>query len=311
MKTLQSEIESTAGLTVDGVGKAGPGASFGDWVDLTKPRITLMVVITAAAGFLLAAGTLDLPWVLLIHTLVGTGLVSSGASTLNQVMEHKVDAKMRRTANRPLPAGRIGADSALVFGVLLATTGLAQLAWAVNLLTALLAALTVAGYLFLYTPLKRIDPISTVVGAVPGAIPPMMGWTALRDAIEPGALALFGLLFLWQLPHFLAIAWMYRADYERGGFKLLTGVDPDGRRTGQQAMLWCAALIPVSLMPSGLGLTGMPYFVGALAAGLVFMWACYRFARNRNAATAKRLLLVSVIYLPVVLAVMLVDRALG
>jgi protoheme IX farnesyltransferase len=282
-----------------------------DWYELTKPRITLMVVITAAAGFLLAAGSLALPWWLLVNTLVGTGLVSAGASVLNQVMEVEADAKMRRTANRALPTGRISADGALVFGVLLATGGMVQLALAVNLLTALLAALTVAGYLFVYTPLKRIDPISTIVGAVPGAIPPLMGWTALRDAVEPGGLALFGLLFLWQLPHFLAIAWMYRADYERGGFKLLTGVDPDGRRTGQQALLWCAALVPVSLMPSGLGLTGVAYFIGALAAGLLYLAASYRFARERNTATARRLLLVSVFYLPVVLAVMMVDRALG
>ncbi len=282
-----------------------------DWVELTKPRITSMVVISAATGFLLALGELHLPWVLLFHALVGTGLVSAGSSVLNQVIECKADGQMRRTANRPLPSGRISSDGALLYGVALSVAGLAQLALMVNLLTALLAALTLAGYLFIYTPLKRIDPISTVVGAIPGAIPPMMGWTAVRDAVEPGALALFGLLFLWQLPHFLAIAWMYRTDYQRGGFKLITGVDPDGRRTGQQALLWCVALVPVSLLPSALGLTGVVYFIGALLCGLVFLNASYRFARQRNAATARRLLLVSVIYLPVVLTVMLVDRALG
>ncbi len=290
---------------------AATPSRFADWVDLTKPRITLMVVISAATGFLLALGDFHVPWLLLFHAMVGTGLVSAGSSVLNQVIERTADAKMRRTANRPLPSGRINVDGALFYGVALSLAGLAQLALMVNLLTALLAALTLAGYLFIYTPLKRIDPISTVVGAIPGAIPPMMGWTAVRDAVEPGALALFGLLFLWQLPHFLAIAWMYRADYQRGGFKMITGVDPDGRRTGQQALLWCVALIPVSLLPSALGLTGIAYFVGALLAGLVFLAASFRFARNRTATTAKQLLLVSVIYLPVVLTVMLVDRALG
>jgi heme o synthase len=280
-----------------------------DLAELTKARITTMVVVTAAAGYLLASGgRVDL--VHLLHALVGTGLVAAGAGVLNQVLERDADALMRRTADRPIPSGRIDADDALLLGVAVSVGGLAYLAIAVNLLTALLGAATLSAYIFVYTPMKRISPLATLVGAVPGAVPPMMGWTAARDAVDVGAWALFGILFLWQLPHFLAIAWMYRADYERGGFPMLPVLDPDGARTARQMILYAAALVPVSLLPSVLGLTGAVYFLGALALGLAFLGFAFAFDRARSGRAARHLLLVSVIYLPAILAVMLLDRAL-
>lgn len=278
-----------------------------DLLEMTKPRITFMVVLTAAVGFILPhAG--PLPLALFFNVLVATGLVASGASVLNQVLERDTDALMERTADRPLPAGRMDPDLALAFGVALSVLGVVYLAVAVNLLTALLGVAAVAGYVFVYTPLKRVSSLSTIVGAVPGAIPPMMGWTAVRDAVEPGAWVLFGILFLWQLPHFLAIAWMCREDYARGGFPMLSVLDGDGSRTGRQAVLWAAALVPVSLLPSVLGLTGMVYFLGTLGLGLAFVATSWLFARERSRASARRVLLTSVLYLPAILGVMLLDR---
>lgn len=280
-----------------------------DLAELTKARITLMVVVTAAAGYLLAsAGAVDL--LHLAHALLGTGLVAAGAGVLNQVLERDVDALMRRTADRPIPAGRIDPDAALLFGVATAVVGLGYLALAVNLLTALLGAATLAAYVFVYTPMKRVSSLATLVGAVPGAVPPMMGWAAARDSIDAGAWVLFGILFLWQLPHFLAIAWMYRADYERGGFPMLPVLDPEGSRTARQMILYAAALVPVSLLPSVLGLTGAVYFLGALALGLAFLGFAFAFDRARSGRAARHLLLVSVVYLPAILAVMLLDRVL-
>lgn len=290
-----------------GTARPGVRALAADLAELVKSRIAGMVAVTCAAGFVLGSrGSID--GSLLLHALAGTVLVAMGGGALNQVLEREVDARMRRTADRPIPGGRIGADAALALGVLLSLSGLLYLTVAVNLLTALLGAATLAGYLFVYTPLKRVSSLATVVGAVPGAVPPVMGWTAARGTLDPGAWALFGILFLWQLPHFLAIAWMYREDYARGGFPLLTVRDPEGRRTGRQAMLWAAALVPVSLAPSALGLTGAVYFLGALALTLGFLGFAVAFERERSRAAARRLLLVSVLYLPAILAVMLADR---
>jgi len=284
-------------------------ARFADLVELTKPRITGMVAVTAAAGFVMASpGRLDL--LLLFHALAGTCLVASGAAALNQVVERGVDARMRRTANRPLPAGRLHPDLGLLWAVALSVVGVAWLALAVNLLTSLLGALTLAGYVFVYTPMKRLSSLATIVGAVPGAVPPMMGWAAARDGLEPGAWALFAILFLWQMPHFLAIAWMYRADYERGGMPMLPVLDPEGTRTGRQAVLYAAALVPVALLPTPLGLTGPVYFLGALVFSLAFLLAAWRFQSRTDHRTAKKLLLTSVVYLPALLAVMLLDRLL-
>jgi protoheme IX farnesyltransferase len=280
---------------------------FADLVELTKPRITFMVVLTTAVGFIMPSSG-PLPLLLLFHTLVGTALVVSGASALNQVLERDTDALMQRTEQRPLPAGRLAVDAALAAGVLLSTTGVVQLTLAVGPWTALLGILALVGYAFVYTPLKRRTHLATIVGAVPGAIPPMMGWSAYTGSIEAGAWLLFGILFLWQLPHFLAIAWMFRDDYARGGFPMLSVLDPDGGTTSRQAVLWAAALVPVSLGPSALALTGKVYFAGTLLLGLGYLAAAVAFARHRSRSSARSLLLASVFYLPAILAVMLLDR---
>lgn len=278
-----------------------------DLTEMVKPGITLMVVLTAGLGFLLAGGE-TFSFLLLVATLLGTGLVSGGASVLNHVLERETDALMQRTANRPLPAGRMDPDLALLFGVAVAISGLLVLYMAVNPLTALLGAAALAGYVFVYTPLKRVSSLATIVGAVPGAIPPMMGWSAVRNELDLAAWGLFGLLFFWQMPHFLAIAWLCREDYARGGFPMLTVSDPDGRRTARQAVLWGAALVPVSLLPSVLGLMGSLYFVGALVLGLVYLGFGLAFARSRSTSGARWLMLASILYFPAVLLVMLLDR---
>ncbi len=278
-----------------------------DLVELTKPRIALMVVLTAGIGILLASnGRVDPS--LVVHALLGTGLVAAGSGALNHLIERDLDALMRRTADRPLPAGRMGSDAALLFGVALSVAGLVELTLAVNLLTALLGAAALAGYIFVYTPLKRVSPLATIIGAVPGALPPVMGWTAVAGRIDPGAWVLFGILFFWQLPHFLAIAWMCRDDYARAGFPMLPVVQPDGRSTARQMILYGAALVPMSLLPSILGLTGATYFLGAFVLGFFFLAVCVTFALSYSLAAARRVLLVSVVYLPAVLAVMVLDR---
>jgi protoheme IX farnesyltransferase len=278
-----------------------------DLAEMTKPGITLMVVLTAGLGFLLAERG-GISFLLLVHTLLGTGLISGGASVLNQVLERETDALMRRTANRPLPAGRLDPDMALLFGVVLAILGLVYLALAVNLLTALLGVAALVGYVFVYTPLKRVTSLATVIGAIPGAIPPMMGWSAVRNEVDLAAWVLFGILFFWQMPHFLAIAWLCRDDYRQAGFPMLTVLDPSGQKAARQALLYGAALVPVSLMPSLLGLMGGVYFAGALALGLVFLGFSAGFARNRTTSGARWLMLASLLYLPAILLVMLIDR---
>jgi len=283
------------------------GVRLADLVELTKPRITLMVVLTAAIGVLLSGGgSVDLS--LAIHALLGTGLVAAGSAALNHVLERDLDALMQRTADRPLPGGRMRPDTALFFGVALAVAGLLELTVAVNVLTALLGAIALAGYLFVYTPMKRISSLATIVGAIPGALPPLMGWTAVSNGLELGGLVLFAILFLWQLPHFLAIAWMCREDYARAGIPVLPVVEPDGRSTARQMMLYGAALLPVSLMPTVLGLTGTTYLFGTLALGCFFLAVCVSFALSFSRGAARRVLLVSVLYLPAVMLVMVLDR---
>lgn len=278
-----------------------------DLAELTKPGITVMVVLTAGLGFLLAEQE-GISFLLLVHTLLGTGLVSAGASALNQVIERETDALMRRTAQRPLPAGRMDPDVALLFGVALGVAGLAELALGVNLLTALLGAVALAGYVFVYTPLKRVSSLATVIGAIPGAIPPMMGWSAVRNEIDIAAWVLFGILFLWQMPHFLAIAWLCKDDYRDAGFPMLTVGDPEGIHTSRQVLLYGSVLVPVSLMPTLLGLMGIVYFVGALALGLTYLGFGIGFARSRTTPGARWLMFASILYFPAVLLVMLLDR---
>lgn len=277
------------------------------FVELTKPRITLMVVITTLVGFLVVAPR-PLDWLLLVHTLLGTALVAAGAATLNQYVERDTDARMRRTAKRPLPAGHLRPAPVLFFGVGIALVGMAYLSWQVNVLTALLGGFTLVKYVFVYTPMKLRSELNTLVGAVPGAVPPMMGVTAVTGSVDLLAWALFGILFFWQMPHFLAIAWLYRSDYGSGGFPMLTVADPSGLRTSRQMVLYAAALVPVSLLPSVLGAAGWIYLFGALIFGLVFLGYSAAFGFKLDMRSARRVLLISVAYLPIVLILMVLDR---
>src|SRR5260370_1206777 len=245
------------------------------------------------------------PWQAGFWTSAG---VAAGASVLNQFWEREPDALMRRTAGRPLPAGRLDPDLALLLGVSLGIAGLLELALAVNALTAALGAAALAGYVFVYTPLKKRSSLATVVGAIPGALPPMMGWCAVRGEVDLAPRALFGILFFWQIPHFLAIAWLCREAYARAGFPLLPVLDPGGAWTGRQSVLYGAALVPVSLLPSLLGLTGRIYFGGALALGVAYLGFCLAFARRRSTARPRPPRLPSLLYLPAVFAGLLLDR---
>ena len=281
-----------------------------DLLELAKPRITLLVTLTTAAGFAVAAPYGELDWRLFAHTVCGTALVCAGSAVLNQYAERDLDARMRRTAQRPLPAGRRSPSLALGWGLLLGALGLAQLLLFVNPLTAVLAAATLAAYVLVYTPMKTRTTFATIVGAVPGAAPPVLGWSGASGEVGLGGWLLFALLFLWQLPHFLSIAWLYREDYRRAGMHLLTIDDPDSRRTIRQTIVWSVALLPVSLMPAAVGLGGRVYLVGAALCGALFVAAALAFAREPKVASARRLLLVSVFYLPVVLGVLVADHRL-
>ncbi len=287
---------------------ASPKSLPADLLELAKPRITLLVTLTTAAGFAVATPVGPFPWLRFAHTVIGTGLVAAGSAALNQYIERGLDRRMRRTAARPLPSGRRPPPLALGWGVLLGGVGVGDLALFVNLLTAVLALATLIAYVALYTPLKTRTELATIVGAIPGAMPPVLGWTGASGAIDLGAWLLFALLFLWQLPHFLSIAWLYREDYRRAGMHLLTIDDPDFRRTARQALVWALALLPVSLTPSAVGMSGRVYLVGAVVAGSVFVGAAIAFARLPRVESARRLLLTSVIYLPAVLVVLVTDH---
>ena len=294
-------------------GATGLAARWGDYLELCKPRMNALVVVTTAVGFYMAArvaGSAAADWALFLHTVIGTALTAAGASVLNQYVERDLDAKMPRTANRPLPAGRVMPVEALALGAALGTIGVLYLTTLVNAPAAMLAAVTLVTYVFLYTPLKTRTTLCTVVGAVPGAIPPMIGWAAAADgALGPGAWALFSILFFWQLPHFLAIAILYRDDYARGGMKMLPVID-DARFsfTGRQIVLWALALIPVSLFPAVAGLTGTAYFAAAALLGVAFLWFAVRCALTGARADARRLFLASIIYLPALLGVMMLGQ---
>ena len=281
-----------------------------DLFELTKPSITGLVLVTALAGSILAeAGLRD--WLLLLHMLLGTGLSAAGASALNQYIERDVDGLMRRTQNRPLPQGRVHPRLALAFGLGLSVAGVLYLTLLVNGLAAAVAAFTVASYLLIYTPSKRTTWLSTLIGAVPGAMPPVIGWAAVRGQLDTGAWALFAIMFLWQIPHFLAIAWMYRNDYARAGFPVLPVCDPEGGRTARLISWNCIALLLVSLWPTWLGLTGRLYFVGALVLGIAFLAFGLATAVYKTNLSARRLLVASVIYHPLLLALILLDSARG
>src|ERR1051325_2935829 len=265
------------------------------FVDLTKPRITMLVVLTAAAGFCLGSRQ-GIDVVRLLHMALGITLLSSGISTLNQYIERDLDRLMRRTEARPLPSGKLTAMQALIFGISLSIIATAYLAFFINPLSALLGVITLASYLFVYTPLKTRTTLSTVLGAFPGAMPPFIGWVAARGAITIEAWILFAILFLWQFPHFLAIAWMYRDDYARAGIKMLPVVEPEGRVTGQQIIVYTLLLVPVSLMPTLVNLAGRAYLIGAIVLGAGFLFYSVRAAFKRTTWQARQLLLASVLY---------------
>ena len=296
--------------TADAPRADAPGASVAratDWLTLTKPRLNLLVLITTLAGLYLAEPA-GVSTSLLVHTLVGSALVAGGAAALNQVLERTTDGLMRRTRNRPLAAGRLGTAEGAVLGAVLSIAGLVQLALFTNLTAAAVAGVTLASYVFLYTPLKTRTSLATLIGAVPGALPPVIGWTAATGSISGPAIVLFGIVFLWQMPHFLAIEWMYRDDYARAGIPLLPVLEPDGRRTGYQALLYAAVLWPVSLLPVITGLAGLPYSAVATVLGFLYIGLSVRFAQERSPSTARRLFLFSILYLTLLLGALVANR---
>ncbi len=275
--------------------------------DLFKARLTTLVLLTTFVGFYLGSrGPID--FVLMVNAMLGTAILAAGASALNQLLEREHDAKMKRTESRPLPSGRMQVNTVLLIGALTSVAGLAYLAFAVNLLTSFLGALTIGSYVLVYTPLKRITTLNTAIGAIPGALPPLMGWTAARDSVTVEGWALFAILFFWQLPHFLAIAWMYRDEYAKAGFVMLPVVDPDGFRTSRSAVSHTIGLLAVSLFPFVFNLVGPFYCVGALVCGFGFLWCAIQFARKLTLGAARMLFFASIIYLPLLLALMVLDK---
>jgi heme o synthase len=287
-----------------------------DYIELTKPRITWLILMSTGVGYYFGlpkaggwwAFASGISWWGLLHTILGTGLIASGTAALNQWYEREADRRMRRTSGRPIPSGRITPRRALAFAIALSLAGFADLWLGVNLLAALLGLFTLLSYLFLYTPLKRRSWLSTTIGAFPGAMPPMIGFAAAHGSIASEAWVLFAILFLWQFPHFYSIAWMYREDYARAGIRMLPVVEPDGRSTARQIVLYGLALIPVSLVPGILGMSGRIYLVGALLLGLYFLYSGVRVALDRTILRARNVLMVSVFYLPLIYGLMLLDR---
>jgi protoheme IX farnesyltransferase len=278
-------------------------ARFRDLMELTKPRITFLVLITTLVGFYM--GSRDgLNFLLMFHAIVGTAFVASGASALNQYFERDLDARMVRTRNRPLPDGRLVPNEALLFSALISAGGVAYLMFFVNILTGVLGAATLVAYILIYTPLKTRTTLCTLVGAFPGAAPPVMGWTAARGEIDALALSLFAILFLWQMPHFFAISWIFTEDYMRAGFTMHTS----GVKTGRQIIFFCCALIPISVLPTFFGLTGMIYLLGAILLGFVYLGYGFAVALFRSNTHAHRLLRFSVLYLPALLVLMMIDK---
>ena len=288
----------------------------GDYAQLFKARVTTLIVVTAWAGCYMASsksGVTSLSWTL-FNALWGIGLTCAGSAALNEVVEYKLDALMKRTRNRPIPGGRMDLTTGWIAGIAATLLGSVSLALTTNVLTGALAMATAVTYLCLYTPLKQVSPISTFVGAFPGAMPPLLGWTAIRGHIEPEAIVLFLIVFFWQFPHFQAIAWMYRDEYEAAGIKMLPVVDKAGQSTIRQMLAYCAALLPVSLLPALLRMSGRVYLAGALVLGLGFLYFVFRLARTKLPTTApesrilaRNLLQASIIYLPILFALMMLN----
>jgi len=286
---------------------AVPRSRAADYAALAKPRLNLLVVASTLAGYVMAGGEPGSVTALLC-TVIGTGLVAGGAAAFNQVIERDTDGLMRRTRTRPLPDGRLGAPEAVRYAAVLSIAGLIVLGAGVNGLAAAVALTTLASYAVVYTPLKRRTSFATVIGAIPGALPPVIGWAAAENGLSLGAWVLFGILFLWQLPHFLAIAWMYREDYARAGLPMLPVIEPDGRSTARQAVVYAAALLPLALAPTLVGMSGTIYFAGALVLTLVFVAMAGRFALSRAVRDARNLFFWSIIYLPILWTLMIADR---
>jgi heme o synthase len=278
-----------------------------DFIALAKPRLNLLVVASAAVGYVMGGGDLSNA-ARVVFTVGGTALVAGGASAFNQVVERDTDRLMRRTRLRPLPDGRLQRPESLVFAAVMSLCGLVLLGVGVNLLSAAVAFTTLVTYAAVYTPLKPRSSFATVIGAIPGALPPVIGWAAATGDLSRGAWVLFAIVFLWQLPHFLAIAWIYREDYARAGFPMLPVTEPDGRSTGIQATLYCAALLPVSLAPTLIGLTGTVYFAAAMALSVLFLGLTIKFARSRAVPDARRLFFGSILYLPILWVLMIAGR---
>lgn len=299
MENIVAEIQTTKAISV----KEKLSAYF----ELTKPRIAFMLVLTAAAGFYLGSnGAFD--WKLFLNSMAAITLLAFGVATLNQFIERNIDGLMKRTANRPLPSGRLSAAEALIFGIVLCAAAEIYLFFAVNALTAILGLIVIVGYVLLYTPLKTRTSASTAIGALPGAIPPMIGFTAAADAITLEAWVMFAILFLWQFPHFLAIAWMYREQYAKAGILMLPVVEPEGKITARQIVIFTILLLPVSVAPFFLQFAGVFYLIGAILLGGWFLSASIRAARAKTVSHSRKLLLVSVLYLPLIFALLVFDH---
>ena len=299
MEVITADIQETKAI--------GIGEKASAYLELTKPRIAFMLVLTSAAGFYLGA-KVSFDFGLFLNSMIGITLLAFGVATLNQVIERRTDALMKRTENRPLPSGRITTLEALIFGLILTVSAEIYLAVLVNPLTAALGLIVIVGYVLLYTPLKTKTSASTAIGAIPGALPPLMGWTSSANEITLGAWILFALLFLWQFPHFLAIAWMYREQYAKAKILMLPVVEPSGKLTAQQIVLFTVMLLPISITPFFIGLTGWVYLVGASLLGIWFLYESIRTARAKTVEKARRLLLVSVLYLPLIFALMVFNH---
>ena len=315
MKTAIIELKEPQSATVQPpleapiatVAAATTGEKVRAFVALSKPRIALMLVLIAAAGFYLGTNA-NFNWLLFVNSMIGIALLSFGASTLNQFIERETDVLMERTSRRPLPTKKLTAQQALIFGVLLCAAAEIYLFFLVNPLTAILGLTVIVGYVLLYTPLKTRTTLSTVIGAFPGAMPPLMGWTAAANEITVPAWVLFAILFFWQFPHFLAIAWLYRHEYAKAGIMMLPVVEPSGRLTAQQIVVFSLLLLPLSLAPFFIGLTGVVYLIGAAVLGLWFVWQSVQFARNKDNKVAKMVLRVSIIYLPLLFLLAVLNK---
>ena len=301
MKTVA--IESTQSGT-----RSGRSGFIRDLVELVKARLTLLVLLTTAVGFYLGADS-PINFAALLHTVFGTAAAAAGAAALNQWWEYKLDALMHRTRSRPVPAGRMRPRDAVVLGAALSIFGVAYLAFVCNALSAALAAITIIIYIFAYTPLKRVSTFNTALGAVPGALPPMIGWAAARGTLNAGAWMLFAILFFWQLPHFFAIAWMYRDDYARAGFQMISSDDRTGERSASQSVFFCMLLFIVAGLPAFLGIATVFYLLAELVLGGVFIAVAMRFLKTRATSDARRLFITSIIYLPLLLGALVLGKA--